>query len=55
MVFKKDGYTLYQNKKNCNLRYFSKKVSTKGKAIDLPPGYKVGKNKRTGLPFLKKK
>jgi len=48
-------YTLYQNKKNPNLRYFSGSSSKAGKAIDLPNGYKVIKNKRTGLPMLKKK
>jgi len=48
-------YTLYQNKKNPNLRYFSSKKSSKGKAIDVPAGYKIITNKRTGLPMLKKK
>jgi hypothetical protein len=61
MVFtaksKKTGkeYTLYQNKKNPNLRYFSGGPSKAGKQIDLPEGYKVMENKRTGLPMLKKK
>lgn len=61
MVFtaksKKTGktYTLFQNKKNPHLKYFSGSASKAGKAIDLPAGYKVIENKRTGLPMLKKK
>jgi len=55
MVFEKDGYILYQNKKNPNLRYFAKKGNKKGKPIDLPDGFKVKTNKRTGLPILSKK
>jgi len=55
MVFKKDEYTLYQNKKHPHLRYFSKKKSSKGKPIDVPTGYNVKVNKKTGLPYLKKK
>ena len=54
MAFEKDGYILYQNKKNPNLRYFAKKGNTKGKPIDLPDGFKVKTNKRTGLPILSK-
>jgi len=53
MVFEIDGYKLYQNKKRPQLRYFSKS-SSKGKPIDMPPGYKCGKNKKTGLPFIKR-
>jgi len=48
-------YTLFQNKKNPNLKYFSGSNSKAGKAIDLPKGFKIIKNKRTGLPMLKKK
>lgn len=55
MAFEKDGYTLYQNKKNPHLRYFAKPGNKKGKPIDLPKGYKVKVNKRTGLPILSKK
>jgi hypothetical protein len=55
MAYEKDGYILYQNKKNPNLRYFAKKGNKKGKPIDLPKGYKVKVNKRTGLPILSKK
>ena len=48
-------YTLYQNKKNPNLRYFSSNPSKAGKPIDKPANMKVVTNKRTGLPMLKKK
>jgi hypothetical protein len=49
-------YTLYQNKKNPNLRFFaSKKPKPGNQKIDMPAGYKIVKNKRTGLPMLKKK
>jgi len=48
-------YTLFQNKKNPNLKYFSGSPSKAGKPIDIPAGMKIIKNKRTGLPMLKKK
>jgi len=54
MVFEKNGYILYENKKNPNLHYFGKPGNKKGKPIDIPPGYKVKVNKRTGLPLLAK-
>jgi hypothetical protein len=54
MVFKKDGYTLYRHKKKKHLMFFAQK-STKGTPIDLPKGYVVKVNKKTGLPYLKKK
>ena len=61
MAYKKDGYTLYtierklKSGKKMNLYFFSKKKPKRGKPIDLPAGYKVIKNKRTGLPMVKKK
>jgi len=60
MVYTQKGksgeiYTLYENKKNPNLHYFAAGKSSSGRAIDLPKGYKVVTNKRTGLPLLKKK
>jgi hypothetical protein len=57
----KKGQTYYLHTKTVKLKstgkmqtiyYFSRQE--KG-AIDLPPGYKVVENPRTGLPFLKKK
>jgi len=35
--------------------FFSARKPRSGTAIDLPTGYKVVENPRTGLPFLKKK
>lgn len=35
--------------------FFSPGKPKSGKPCDLPKGYKVVENKRTGLPFLKKK
>jgi hypothetical protein len=54
MVFEKDGYILYESKKNPNLHFFGKPGNRKGKPIDLPPGFKVKVNKRTGLPMASK-
>jgi len=49
-------YGLYQSKKYPNIRYFALKgKKTSDKPIDLPRGYKVVENKKTGLPVLKKK
>jgi len=33
--------------------FFSKKISDKGTPCDMPDGYEVIVNKRTGLPLLK--
>ena len=60
MVYTQKGkngqtYTLHENKKNPNLHYFAAKKSPSGKPVDIPSGYKVIVNKRTGLPMLKKK
>ena len=55
MAYEKDGYTLHESKKNPNLKYFAKAGNKKGKPIDLPAGYRVKVNKRTGLPFITKK
>lgn len=34
--------------------FFSKHKPKSGKPTDMPTGYKVGVNKRTGLPYLSK-
>jgi hypothetical protein len=57
----------HTNKKNATY-YLNGKIAANGKstlyfftkdkrdtAIDLPEGYEVGENDRTGLPYLKKK
>ena len=54
-------YTLYTRKvelkggREQQIFFFSSGKPKSGNAIDLPPGYKVVENPRTGLPFLKKK
>ncbi|MBW3584195.1 MAG: hypothetical protein KY455_13980 [Euryarchaeota archaeon] len=60
MVYEKDGYRLY--KRPVKLRggheqtiyFFSKRVPLSAEPSDLPRGYRVGVNAKTGLPFLKK-
>jgi len=62
MVYKQDGYTLYNmdvKLKNTDkvqpIYFFAKKTPKKGTPCDLPDIYKVGKNKRTGFLYIKKK
>jgi hypothetical protein len=56
-----DDYTLYEKKvegkdgKKRTVRFFSKKEPAEGEPIDLPKGYEVKRNKRTNVPYLKKK
>ena len=35
--------------------FFSKRTPKSGVPVEMPPGYGVEVNKRTGLPYLKKK
>ena len=59
--FRHEEYTLYAKEINTKLgkkrtvRFFSKAEPEGGEPIELPKGYKVEKNKKTGLPYLKKK
>lgn len=61
MAYTYEGWTLY--KRDVKLRsgkiqtiyFFSKRTPKSGEPCDLPNGYTVGVNKRTGLPYLKKK
>ena len=39
---------------NQQIYFFSKGKPKSGKPSDMPNGYKVGVNKRTGLPYLSK-
>jgi hypothetical protein len=54
-------YTLYEKKietksgKKRLIRFFSKKEPNEGEPSDLPTGFEVKVNKKTGLPYLKKK
>jgi ERCC4-type nuclease len=59
--FRYDDYGLYEKEiqtKSGNkrkVRFFSKAEPEDAEPIDLPKGYKVKKNKKTGLPYLRKK
>lgn len=60
MPFLKDGYTLYTREVELRggriqrIYFFSKGKPASGTPCDMPPGYKVGKNPKTGLLYLKK-
>ncbi len=55
------GYTLYQREskmpsgKKSTVHYFSKSKSDGGHPSPLPEGYRIALNKKTGVPYLKKK
>ncbi len=60
MVYEQNGWKLYKRDvtlkggRNQTIYFFSKRSPKSGTPCDLPPGYVVGVNKRTGLPYLKK-
>ena len=41
--------------RNQTIYFFSKRSPNSGNPCDKPSNYEVGVNKRTGLPYLKKK
>jgi Holliday junction resolvasome RuvABC DNA-binding subunit len=55
------GYTLYEKKikaasgKKVTIRFFSKSQPKMAKPIQLPKGFKILINKKTGVPYIKKK
>jgi transcription termination factor NusA len=59
--FRYGDYTLYEKKldtksgKKRIVRFFSKAEPEEGNPIELPKGFEVKENKKTGLPYLKKK
>jgi hypothetical protein len=63
MAFEKDGYVLHTREvqlkggRNQKIYYFCKTGNKpkSGKPCDMPDGYTTGINKRTKLPYLKKK
>jgi hypothetical protein len=61
MVFEYKGWTLYTREvilkggRKQPIFFFSKRKPKSGTACDKPNNYVVGENKRTGLPYLKKK
>jgi len=61
MAYKYGEYTLHTRSvqlrggKNQTIYFFAKAKPKSGTPCDLPNGYEVGVNKRTGLPYLKRK
>jgi len=61
MAYKHEGWTLYTRNvklkggRNQTIYFFSKRSPKSGTPCDLPNGYTVGVNRRTGLPYLKKR
>ena len=61
MVFKHEDWTLYKRDvklkggKIQTIYFFSKRTPKSGSPCDKPDNMIVGVNKRTGLPYLKKK
>jgi len=59
--YKHEDYTLYEREvetesgKKRIVRFFSKAKPDEGDPIELPKGYEVKKNKKTGVPYLRKK
>jgi hypothetical protein len=59
--FRHGDYTLYEKEidtktgKKRRVRFFSKAEPDDAEPIELPKGFKVKENKKTGLPYLKKK
>jgi hypothetical protein len=60
MTYEHDGWKLYKRDvilkggRSQTIYFFSKRTPKSGTPCDLPAGYTVGVNKRTGLPYLKK-
>ena len=60
MVYKLDKWTLYTRdvklkERSITIYFFSTKVPKSGTPCDLPEGCSVGVNKRTNLPYVRKK
>jgi hypothetical protein len=61
MAYTYQGWTLYtrdvklKGGRMQTIYFFSKRTPKSGRPCDMPNGYIVGVNKRTGLPYLKKK
>lgn len=61
MPYTHQGWTLYSREvklkrgPRVTIYFFSKRKPKSGRPAEMPSGRKVVVNKRTGLPFLKKK
>jgi hypothetical protein len=60
MIFTQEEWTLYtrifhfKGGQKQEIYFFSKRTPKCGTPCDLPDGYTVGMNKRTGFPYLKR-
>ena len=60
MPYEHKGYTLHTRQVQLNggkkqqIYFFSGRKPKSGKPCDMPDGYKVGVNKKTGLPYLRR-
>jgi hypothetical protein len=60
MAYQHEDYTLHARRVKLKggheqtIYFFSKRQPKSGDAVDLPEGYDVAVNKRTGLPYLRK-
>ncbi len=60
VAFQHEGYTLHAREIELKgghkqvIYFFSQRNPKSGMPVDLPQGYTVAVNKRTGLPYLKK-
>lgn len=61
MVFERNGYTLYareqkvRGEKVQTVYFFSKRKPIVGATVDVPGGYLVVVEKKSGIPYLRKK
>jgi hypothetical protein len=60
MAFKHEGYTLHAREIELKgghkqiIYFFSQRSPKAGSPVEMPDGYRLAFNKRTGLPYLKK-
>lgn len=60
MAFEHNGYTLHAREVELKgghkqvVYFFSQRNPKSGSPVEMPEGYKVAENKRTGLPYLRK-
>lgn len=61
MAYEHDGYTLHAREvelkggRKQTIYFFSRRTPKSGEPCELPDEYEVSVNKRTGLPYLKRK
>lgn len=61
MAYTHDGYTLFAREVQLKgqhkqvIYFFSQRTPKSGMPVDLPDGYDVAVNKRSGLPYLRRR